>query len=116
MAIEGTSVEQRCCSFFFRSVLRMTRGSLDEEYSILVSLLRKKGTIEMVDVKPTFLGSAVIGGGFVVDLLDKLESLLVPAHWSPHTTVMPVHGFSRTLHKSTGHQVFAGITYKLLIE
>lgn len=36
--------------------------------------------IQMRDANPTFPGSAVLGDGFVVELFDKVDSLLVPAH------------------------------------
>lgn len=70
----------------------------------------------MRDAEHTYLSSAVTGCDFVVEFFDEQESLWVPALWSRHTNVTPEPGLSRTLHKSTEHQLFADVAYTRSID
>lgn len=64
----------------------------------------------------TVPSSAVTGVGSVVDLLEELKSLRVPAQQFSHRVVAPVRGPSCTMQKSSGHQLLAETAYTRFTE
>lgn len=70
----------------------------------------------MSKAESIFSGRPVTTGSFVVERLDELKSLRVPALYSRYTDVVSALGLNRTLQEFTRHKVPADIAHTRFTE